>query len=585
MTSPRALLAAGLLVWRLADGRVTPDEGADTPRPVGSLQKAWVAKAWAFAHPDPTSPTPRLYCRPSSRCWLASGHGPLGLRGATAHSCNSYFRQLASEAPEGLLRGTLSSAGFDLPDVLGPEEAIGLTASVTISPRRLLEAYSDILTRPWAVRDDVRREWLDGMRDAGERGTAAGVPLRGLLTKTGTVPSLDGSPLRTSGWALLFDPSGRSGRLALLPDGTGSQAASALGGLLRAENPDGRAVKAPGRISTLLERGVSVRLLATLGATEILARNSGASPVEVLHAGASRWVGPGSEIAVLSGDRLGTGLWQLTLPRFGLVRLLRGSLTAQGGGARRDSDGGDARVFLVLHVTARDYVEGVLRGELPTGPPGRREELAAAVLRFLAQGRRHDGEDVCDLSHCATFVGFGPEVAWPSPRRAVILSPPSADPAAPTLDDAAWERIRAASRRPGPSFFTAHCGGEALSARAVWGAGDRDAAACPRHRGDGNVARWERTWADADLTALFGATVVSLSAIDRDGVRLTVVTTRSPSGPKERPLLFDELHALLASRLGWDALPSPPDGYSRSAGGWRVHGRGSGHRVGLCLAD
>jgi hypothetical protein len=90
---------------------------------------------------------------------------------------------------------------------------------------------------------------------------------------------------------------------------------------------------------------------------------------------------------------------------------------------------------------------------------------------------------------------------------------------------------------------------------------------------------------ESDLTAIFGGEVVSLSAIERDEVRMTSVTIRTSAGLRDRLLLYDELHRLVAARLGWDALPSPPDRFARAAGAYQVDGRGSGHRVGLCLAD
>jgi hypothetical protein len=63
-------------------------------------------------------------------------------------------------------------------------------------------------------------------------------------------------------------------------------------------------------------------------------------------------------------------------------------------------------------------------------------------------------------------------------------------------------------------------------------------------------------------------------------VRKTRVTTDERSVD----LLYDDLHRALAPSLGWDALPSPPDTFQRTAEGFLARGRGRGHRVGLCLA-
>ena len=59
-----------LRVWRFLDGRVTPEDGADEPKGVGSLQKAWLVAAWAEAHPE--APLPRLVCTRESRCWRSA---------------------------------------------------------------------------------------------------------------------------------------------------------------------------------------------------------------------------------------------------------------------------------------------------------------------------------------------------------------------------------------------------------------------------------------------------------------------------------------------------------------------------------
>jgi hypothetical protein len=579
--------AGAPLVWHLVDGRVTPGESAGVSYAVGSLQKAWVLQAWASSHPDPSAAPPRLVCERSSRCWLAAGHGAVDLRRATALSCNTYFRRLAEETSEAARRAALIAAGFDVPGTLTPAEAIGLDAGgehVTIAPARLLEAYSSLLRAPWSVRDELRREWLDGMRDAAENGTAAGIPLRGLLAKTGTVAALDGTPLRVSGWAVALDPAGRSGWLALLPRGTGAEAARALGAVVARERPSEPAKPSPAararqtptdaRRVGLLEPGASVRirLLVAFRGPEVHARNLSSTPLRCETPGHSaRWIGPESVTPLAPGTRLEAGLWELDVPRFGLFRVVRGALERGAGGS------------VVLTAGLRDAVEGIVRGELPHASPELREELASAVLRFLARGARHGSEDLCDLSHCARFVGLGPEVSWPSPTRAVAVPrPPGLPP--PIFEDASWERALDASRLPGPYAFTTHCGGAPLSPHAVWGLEDREAAPCPRHQGEGASARWRRTFKDADLTAVFGSSVISLAAVERDGVRKTVVTTGTPSEPVERVFLYDELHRLVAARLSWNALPSPPDGFERAAGGWTVSGRGSGHRVGLCLS-
>ena len=555
------MILGALLVFRLAGGTVSPAAEASVPRPVGSLQKPWVVAAWAETHPG--EPPPRLDCVPSSRCWLPSGHGRVDLPRAFALSCNSWFLALARATPEEALSKALASAGFDVPRPLSPEAAIGLgplRSLPRIAPSALLHAYRDLVVRPWPARDDLRRALLDGMRAAARDGTGAGLDLRGVLAKTGTVPSLDGRPLATSGWALAADAAGEEVHLALLADGTGATAATALGEALRAAAP-GRTVEAP------LPALVRVRLLGELSPHSVSVTNAGRAPVRARQRGRpDAWLGPGAARPLAPGTSAGPGLLRLDVAPYGLVRHVEGTLEASGPA--------DA-LRVVLSATPRAWVDGVVRGELPDGPADLREELAAAALRFLRRGRRHGADDLCDSTHCAVFAGRGPAVSWVTPRRAVA---PTRGPDAPLLDDDAWRRVLARAARPGPDLFTGHCGGAPLSPHEVWGGGPRAAAACLRH-GPGDEERWERRLPFPALDAALGGHVSSLRAVVVSGVRKTRVTTAGAT----RDLLYDDLHRALAPALGWDALPSPPDAFEEVAGGFLARGRGRGHRAGLCL--
>lgn len=551
------LAATAALVWSLRNGDVTPIDGARAPRHVGSLQKAWVVKAWAASHPD-EAPLPRVTCDAASRCWLAPGHGPVGLRRATAVSCNTYFRALARRLSPDEIREALTGAGFEVDGTLDEATAIGLdgpAATVTITPSRLLRAYAALASTPWGTRDDLRREWLDGMRDAAEDGTASGLGLHGLLAKTGTVR---GANAATSGWAIAVDPAGISAWLAFVARGTGRDAITALGRELLARLPT--AARKPGSAET-----VRVRLFGALRGAEVQATNVGEAPAARTGARESRWVGPGARVPLARGETLGDGLWRLELPRHALVRLVRGAI--------------EGRSPPVLVTTPRDYVDGVIRGELASASPARAAELGSAVLRFLARGRRHGQEDVCDLTHCARFVGLGPPVEWLTPATARVLGP--AVPPAPYLDDAAWAQVRALAAEPGPSLWTGSCGGAPLSERAVWGHGSAETFVCPRHP-PGSGAVWTRRLPAAALETAFGSRVVTLEAVESDGVRRTRLTL---ADGRRLLLLYDEVHARLAPSLGWDSLPAPPDRYLPNADGFEVQGVGAGHRVGVCLAE
>ncbi len=583
-----------LTIWSLTRGEVVPEHGALRASPVGSIQKLWVAKAWGQAHSDSLAKTPRFACVPGSGCWDKAGHGEIGLRRATAISCNSFFLALAREVPRDLLGEVFHEAGFEVRGPLVPERAIGLASAggaVAITPAALLRAFHLLLTTPWLVRDDVRHELIDGLRDAGENGTALAVPVQGLLVKTGTVESLDGKPLSTSGWAVVADPSFETIRLALLRDGTGSAAAARLGecwrnegtGLLekRSHAPVERVTRELTRPFSrqrsqrrALPEQVRVRLFSALTPSRLLARNVGRSPLRVeIAGGRTSWTGPDVSVQIVPGMRLQKGLWELTLEPYRLVRVVRGSLELARG-----------QRSLTLTTLVRDWVEGVVRGETPNVSRRKRDMFVPVILRFLRSGHRHDGVDVCDLSHCARFIGFGPEVSWPTPRMALVTlpspSPSGRDVFQALLDEEEWTAAIESSENPGPALWSTDCGGEPLSARAVWGAGSDQVFPCPRPSAGTPALTWSRVLLDDTLREAFRQHVVAIQSIEPDGVRRTRVSLTSGSVE----LLYDDLHRRLARVAGWDSLPSPPDSWNRVPGGWRVQGRGKGHRVGYCLA-
>jgi len=529
--------------WRLEPGGLV-SERPDDPLPVGSLQKPFVAKAWALAHPG--EPSPRFHCGPGG-CWFPAGHGDLGLVRATTVSCNTYYLRLAEQTPLAGLAGALAEEGFTSAP-LDPGDAIGLGGALAIRPSALLAAYVRLTRTPWPAGEPVRREVLAGLREAALTGTARGLGHRGFWAKTGTVP-LDA--LHTTGLALAVDDAGWA-ILGRLEPGTGREAAQALAAALDRYRPGApRLAAAPPRAWPAGPPAlVRVRLFELLGPRRFQVRNLGPDPVPC----GGGFLGAGAAMELRPGGRAGPGLLEVTAPGTPLVRRIQGELTRPG--------------EVVAMVPLREYVSGVLAGELPHGSPGLQVELGAAVLRFLARGPRHPDAEVCDSTHCAHFVGRGPLLDWKQGTQTP----------APVLADAAWTAIQAAARQPGPEHWTAHCGGRPLSARFVWGEGDDQARPCLRH---GPAPPWTRTWRAADLARAFGGPVRNL-AVTTDG---GVWGLRVWAGAAPRTLRFDLAHRLIAGVLGWDALPSPADSVTAVPGGFRVQGVGAGHRVGLCLGD
>jgi hypothetical protein len=584
--------AEPFVVYSLQGGRLDPVAARAPAEPVGSIQKLWIARAWAASHPDLSAGVPRFSCGPGSGCWNRKGHGKLGLRRATSLSCNTYFLGLAAAVPRAAAEETFREAGFELRGALTPERMVGLETAgrpVTIRPERLLDSFRSLLTDPWRAREDVRAELIGGIRDAAEDGTGSLVPLPGMAVKTGTVASLDGDPLATSGWAVAADPTGETVRLALLRNGTGALAAARLAAVWQEESrskpPEssrGGSARAPKAAAESAAEGnprslpetVRVRLFSALAPLRITATNAGAFPLQIETKGSpSEWVGPGASRELRQGVRLSAGIWELSVEPYRLVRIVRGSL-----------EGRDGR-HPVLTATLRDWVEGVVRSEARELPPDRIAEFVPVVLRFLLRGNRHGPEDVCDLSHCALFSGFGPSVTWPRPDVAVpdaAPTPPSRpfQPASLLADDV-WALALEASARPGPSLWSASCGGLPLTERDVWGSGASEPFPCPRAVRHAAVPPWSRIVPAETFASVFGRKVLSVDAVERGGVRKTALTFAD--GRQE--LLWDDLHRRLARVAGWDALPSPPDSWSAVGAGWQAVGRGSGHRVGYCLGE
>lgn len=525
---------------------------------VGSLQKPFVAKAWAAAHPAEASPS--IPCTPSDHCWLRQGHGTLGLPSALARSCNTYFLRLAEATPKAVLARVFEAEGFRHQG-LTPSEAIGLPGPkglVTIAPSRLLQAYVRLLKEPWPLGEATRGEVRRGLREAAQGGTAS-LGQWGFWAKTGTVPT-PSDPLRTSGLALAVDDSGWA-ILGRLPLGTGRETARALDEPLSrwrpghpplAPRPTASGPKPPFRAAT-----VAVRLLDLLGARTLQVRNAGTTPIPTREG----YLGPGAQSPLRPGFWVGPGLLEVQAQGLSGGKRFYGELACIGAPGRP--------LALKATLALREYAEGVVAAELPYAKAERRIPLGAAILRFLAENRRHPDADVCDSTHCAWFIGRGPRIGQPSA------------PETQSFSDAEWAEVLAQSQQPGPSQWSSHCGGTPLAPHALWGFGDQATLPCPRHEGRQDTRPWQRTWSLAEVRKAFGSGVERLKiGMDR-GVWVLEVGSRTGL----QTFRYDDAHRRLAARLGWGALPSPADHIERVAEGFRASGVGLGHRVGLCLGD
>ncbi len=136
---------------------------ASKPVPTGSLVKPFLALAYAQRH---GFEYPVLDCR---RCWSGRVHGRLGIEQALAHSCNSYFTQLANGlAPSGI------GARFGVPEPVENWHA---------APTAVLKAYIELAARSG---EPGVAPILEGLRRSAREGTGKGIALDGALVKTGT---------------------------------------------------------------------------------------------------------------------------------------------------------------------------------------------------------------------------------------------------------------------------------------------------------------------------------------------------------------------------------------------------------------
>ena len=205
---------------------------ADVPAPVGSLVKPFTAIAYGQRH---RMRFPVYECT-GAGCWLKTGHGRIGLAAAIAHSCNSYFRQLAAEMSPADVGEVVDRFGLRGPPADCDRDTLfGVGSAWPLSPLDVARAYAELAAR--RVEPGVA-EVIDGMRLSASIGTAAAVgrALSGspALAKTGTAPCSHSPKAAGDGYAVVAYP-GDSPRYILLVEVhgvVGSQAAETAARLL-----------------------------------------------------------------------------------------------------------------------------------------------------------------------------------------------------------------------------------------------------------------------------------------------------------------------------------------------------------------
>lgn len=229
--------------------------------------------------------------------------------------------------------------------------------------------------------------------------------------------------------------------------------------------------------------------------------------------------------------------------------------------------------YTIETLDLEEYVARVVAGEAAPGAGLEAQKALALAVRTyaLANSGRHarEGFDLCDLTHCQALA---------RPTAA------SRQAAAATRGQVLRYRGSLAS-----VFYAASCGGHTERPSQVWpGAVDlpylpaREEPDCARE------AEWTTEVAAAEL-----ARALRAAGMRGEVVRRLAVRGRSRSGRVTRiavegfePAELDgEGFRLAVGRvLGWQLLKSTAFDITRTAGGYRFRGRGSGHGVGLCVA-
>jgi len=208
-------------------------ESPAQPVPVGSLIKPFTALAYGAAHHYDFP----VYRCDGRVCWLPRGHGRLGIQEAVAHSCNSYFAQLAAQLHPRDVDAVLARFGLDGPaERVPPAALIGEGNYWRASPLALTRAYVELARRRG---EEGVREVVAGMALSARLGTGEGVDRalggEAALSKTGTAPCVHNLRAPGDGYALVLYPA-ESPRLALLVrlhGQPGSHAAVTAGKMLR----------------------------------------------------------------------------------------------------------------------------------------------------------------------------------------------------------------------------------------------------------------------------------------------------------------------------------------------------------------
>jgi len=240
--------------------------------------------------------------------------------------------------------------------------------------------------------------------------------------------------------------------------------------------------------------------------------------------------------------------------------------TVRVGIAKRDG------AYDVRTMEVEAYVSRVVAGEMGAqAKPAALEAMAVTARTFLQANRgRHgrEGFDVCDLTHCQAL-----------------------GPSSVSTDEAARATaglVLADGGAPAEVYYSASCGGHTEKPSAVW-PGGRDLPYLPAQPDSACAGEpvWRTELSEPDLRRVLQAAglrgdrvdALAVSARDRSGraVRLAV------RGLAPGDVDANVFRTTAGRMLGWQTVKSTLFDVRRSAAGYLLAGRGSGHGVGLCV--
>jgi stage II sporulation protein D len=226
---------------------------------------------------------------------------------------------------------------------------------------------------------------------------------------------------------------------------------------------------------------------------------------------------------------------------------------------------------LVATLAVERYVELAVAAESgPADSLESRKALAVVARSFaLDSSHGHTGFDVCDSTHCQW-------VRWRSTAEAH-------EAALATAGESLWLH----GHRTG-AYFHQNCGGRTASAAELWpGRGGEGALIsqpdpyCQRVES----SEWSATLTRAQLTQALAA-----AGLVAPGWKTLVVAERGSSGRvmqlqlDRQRIPVESFRMAVGRSLGWNQVRSDWFEIAPEGDGYLLHGRGSGHGVGLCQA-